>query len=42
MQSYTNNFRNRIFAGSADFALLARGMHWCCIDTKRLCGKVKL
>lgn len=42
MQTLISNiFRNRVFAGSADGFLLARGMHWCLIDTKRLCGEVK-
>lgn len=43
MQMYTiiNIFRNRIFAGSGDATLLARGMRWCAIDTNRLCGEIK-
>ena len=34
--------RIRIFAGSEDASLLVCGMHWCSIDTKGLCGDLKL
>ncbi len=40
MQTIINIFRNRIFAGSGNASLLVRGMHWCSIDTKRLCGEL--
>ena len=38
MHEINNSNRIRIFAGSGDGLLLFGGMHWCSIDTKRLCG----
>jgi hypothetical protein len=40
MQTINIIFRNRVFANSEDASLLVRGMHWCSIDTKRLCGEL--